>query len=174
MFDIFTNRLIACLLRIYLKLIDIINLEYIFSFFKESRMTWTETVKSEQLREQFNSFTVEINNNKQSCSFVGELFKNDFKQELETEIKSLAQRVLLTKNFERTDSLQPMETAVYEVDVTSNDNKLSVTEKVIFYNENPIYIFCLLFRCFCLHRNQYQECYQLFHFNFDLYVCRIN
>lgn len=95
-------------------------------------MAWTETVKSEQLREQFNSFTVEINNNNQSCSFIGELFKNDFKQELETEIKSLAQRVFLTKNIQGTDSLQPMEIAVYEVAVTSKDNKLCVTEKVIF------------------------------------------
>lgn len=101
-------------------------------------MTWTETVKSEQLREQFNSFTVEINNNNQSCSFVGELFKNDFKQELETDIRSLAQQVSLSKKFQRTDSLQPMETAVYEVVVTSKDNKLCVTEKVIFLNENPI------------------------------------
>lgn len=75
---------------------------------------------------------MEINNTNQSCSFVGELFKNDFKQELETEIKSLAQRVFLTKNVQGTDSLQPMEIAVYEVAVTSKDNKLCVTEKVIF------------------------------------------
>lgn len=75
---------------------------------------------------------MEINNTNQSCSFVGELFKNDFKQELETEIKSLAQRVFLTTNVQGTDSLQPMEIAVYEVAVTSKDNKLCVTEKVIF------------------------------------------
>lgn len=75
---------------------------------------------------------MEINNNDQSHSFVCELFKDDFKEELETEIKSLAQLVFLTKVFQRQDSLQPMDTAVYEVVVTSIDNKLCVTEKVIF------------------------------------------
>lgn len=52
---------------------------------------------------------------------------------METEIKSLADGVYLTKKSKRTDRLEPMETAVYEVAVTSIDDKLCVTEEVIFF-----------------------------------------
>lgn len=113
-------------------------------------MTWTKTVESKELREHFNSFTVEFDNYETSCSFVCKIFENDFKKELETEIKSLAQEVVLTKKFQKTDSLQPMETAVYEVAVTFNNNKLCVTEKVIFPKLR--YFFFYLQRC-CFSQN---------------------
>lgn len=105
------------------------NLEKDLKLVKKSRKTWIEPVESKQLREHFFSFTVEFDNCLNGCSFVRKIFENGFKQKLETEIKSLADGVSLTKISKRTDRLEPMDTAVYEVAVTSIDDKPCVTEE---------------------------------------------
>lgn len=101
-----------------------------FIHLKATRSTWTEPVKSKQLKEQFNSFQVKIDNY-HDCPFVSKIFAGDFITELETEIKSLAQGVYLVKDIPRTGCLQPMDTVVHEVEVTVMEKKLCVKETVI-------------------------------------------
>lgn len=102
-----------------------------------------EPVKSKQLKEQFNSFQVKIDNY-HHCPFFCKIFAEDFIRELETEIKSLAQGVYLVKDIQRTGCLQPMDTVVHEVEVTVMEKKLCVDETVILVRFKHFFFIILI------------------------------
>lgn len=92
--------------------------------------TWTEHIKSEDLKRLMQSFNVEIPVEPVNDSFVREILNIDSLQKLVTEIKLLANRVVLTTE---TEDVQPGNVYIYEVEVVCNEDGLAVVEQVSLY-----------------------------------------
>lgn len=143
-----------------------------FIHLKATRTTWTEPVKSKQLKEQFNSFEVKIDNY-HDCHFLRNIFAEDFITELETEIKTLAQGVYLVKDIQRTDCLQPMDTVVHEVEVTVMEKNLCVGEPVIIVWFNIFWLFW--YQLWCINpKKEKMKLLRIYFFLINIDFYRIN
>lgn len=91
--------------------------------------TWPEKVNSDILRVLLESCKVEIPNyHKQSFAKV--LLEGPLLTDFVQEVKSLATRVVLCKNFEEKEK-KPGTVMVFEVTVKNEDNEVVIEEKVI-------------------------------------------
>lgn len=106
-----------------------------FFFFLD---TWTEDVDSGNLRGLLESFKIVIPDNSQH-SFARTLLEGPFLTDFVQEIRSLARRVVLCKNFEK-NNRKPGTVVIHEVIVKNKDNGVAISHKVIKnYKTNVFY-----------------------------------
>lgn len=90
--------------------------------------TWTEEFNSGKLRALLESYKVEIPNYPET-SFAKILLEGPLLTDFVQEVRSLARRVVLSKNFEEKEKKPPGTVMVFEVTVTNEDNEVVIDEK---------------------------------------------
>lgn len=96
---------------------------------KDTRIAWTEGMTSIYLAQIFSSFNEEFPMDHHSRLFIFNLLKEDFLQELEIDIKSLKDGVVLTKQIFCTTGAMPMHAYVFEVNVNVDGDNFFVDNK---------------------------------------------
>lgn len=107
-----------------------ISLNLFFFQFKDTRIAWTEGMTSIYLAQIFSSFNEDFPMDHPSRLFILNLLKEDFLQELEIDIKSLKDGVVLTKQIFCTTGAIPMHAYVFEVNVNIDGDNFCVDNKV--------------------------------------------
>lgn len=101
--------------------------------------TWTEDVDLGNLRVLLESFKIVVPNYPRE-SFAKALLNESLLNACVHEVRSLARRVVLCKNFDDKNKKQnPGTVMVYEVIVMNEENEVSIYEKVM-KKQNKVYI----------------------------------